>query len=467
MQDLTELLNLILDQTTFGSHSDASMSPEQLRDIMERRGWHDEEIISARKAQPDIPDALFSQLRNHLRSLLQEYIDPGTDHIGHAFPIDSPRMYPIDCHHGERIETFQPNGLVSLACVSALEDFAKGLVKGAVVIGAERVVCLLSGWLQGGPVEYRISALLNGLPVREPLAPADGVRIEPLPLSTDELALNLPRRTVMSAADYLGRTIVSIDTAAKPALFRPNASPSAQIVQANTVGNVDIDTVCQALSLESDSYVDVAFRWNDYQELAAFSPRNGSMTWATGNARGKGRSAPMSLSTDSFTGVTTLEFGSDHQMLDISEEQLTLTLSALKTLKNSDKTRIAVSRWVKSKDSGERLEDRFIDLRIALESLYLQNIGNEKYRGEMRFRLSLTGAWHLGSDLEERKKVRKNLLDAYDAASKAVHSGALDYFKNQELLSTAQDLCRRGIFKLLKEGSPSDWGDLILGIENK
>ena len=182
MQDLIELLNSILGQATFGSHSVANMSSEQLRDVMERRGWHDEEIISARRAQPDIPDELLSQLNNHLRSLLQEYIDPETDHIGHAFPIDSPRMYPIDSSHGERKQTFQPNGLVSLACVSAVEDLAKGLIKGAAVIGAERVVYLLSGWLQGGPVEYRTSALLNGLPVRESLAPADGVRIEPFPL---------------------------------------------------------------------------------------------------------------------------------------------------------------------------------------------------------------------------------------------------------------------------------------------
>lgn len=137
MQDLTELLNSTLGQTTFGTHSGASMSPEHLRDVMERPGWHDEEIISARRAQPDIPDGLLSQLNNHLRTLLQEYIDPETDHIGHAFPIDSPRMYPIDSHHAERKEAFEPNGLWSFAGVSAVEDLSKGLIKGAVVIGAD------------------------------------------------------------------------------------------------------------------------------------------------------------------------------------------------------------------------------------------------------------------------------------------------------------------------------------------
>lgn len=473
MRELTELLDSVLDQTTFDSRSAKKMTPAQLRDAYDREGLHDEEIIEARRAQPVIPDELLLQLNKQLRTLLKDYIDPETDHFGHALPIDAQRRYPVDRHHGERRETFQSNGLLSIAGVSAVEDLNKGLIKGAAVIGAERVTHLLSGWLQGKPVEYRTSALLNGLPVREPLAPVNGIRIEPLPLSTGELPASLPRHRGMAVEDYLGRTVVSVDSSAAPALFHPQVKPSEQNVHANNVGDVDIDTVTQGLSLESDSYVDVAFRWNDYQELGAFSQTGGSSSWSTGNASIRRGSPPVSYSTDSSTGITTLQFMHDHQMLDISEESLAQTLEALKTLKHSDKTRIAVSRWVKSKDSYGQQADRFIDLRIALESLYLRNIGNEKDRGEMRFRLPLIGAWHLGSDLEERKKVRKNLREAYDTASKAVHGGplavhgdALEYFKYQQLLSTAQDMCRRGILKLLKEESPSDWEDLILGIEN-
>ena len=36
----------------------------------------------------------------------------------------------------------------------------------------------------------------------------------------------------------------------------------------------------------------------------------------------------------------------------------------------------------------------YIDLRIALESLYLRDFANE-HSQEMRFRLALFGAWHL------------------------------------------------------------------------
>ena len=480
MRELTELLDAILDQTTFDSRSAKEMTSAQLRDAFERNGWHDEEKSSAREAEPHIPDELLSQLNNCLRSLLKEYITSGhlrfglgqpqeTDFIGHAFPINE-HGHPISYIPPEMI--FCPNyfDLAYISRVSTVADFTKGVIKGAAVLGSERVTHLLSDWLEGKPIKYRTSAILNGPPVKAPLNQFDGVHIEPLPLSSDRLDASLPRRRGTSGngvPHYLGRTLVSIDSEVKPALFRPETRPSAQDIQVKPIGGVNIATVCQALSLESDDYVDAGFYWNDYQELDAFSLGVDETTWSMGNARVRSWSSIVTWGTELFTGVTTLEFKGEQPMLDISEEQLARTLAALKTLNDSDKIHIAVSRWVKSKDSYGQLVDRFIDLRIALESLYLQNIGNEKYRGEMRFRLSLIGAWHLSADLEERRRVRKMLLDAYDVASKAVHSGDLDYFDNQQLLTEAQDLCRRGILKLLKDGPPRDWGDLILGVENE
>lgn len=128
------------------------------------------------------------------------------------------------------------------------------------------------------------------------------------------------------------------------------------------------------------------------------------------------------------------------------------------------KLRIAVDRWRRSKFPGARLEDRFIDLRIALEALYLKDFANE-HSQEMRFRLALIGAWHLSESLEERRTYRTVLRDAYDRASGAVHPGEVSREAEVDLV-LAQQLCRRGILKLLLEGAPSDWSDLILGAED-
>ena len=476
MQRLRELLNLIVDQatfdvgrtetvgrsvkTSFAARPNEVISPKQLREILARNRWDDQEIDRARSARLISPDESISELNNHIRPLLQGYIASETDRIGCAFPIGSQNDQRITC---------QANGLLSVECVSSLNNFTIGLVKAAAILGAERVICLLSEWLEGKPVEYRTSALLNGVIVSEPLTPIDGVHIEPLPLSSDELTAHLPRRDGMSAEDYLGRTVLSIDCTASPALFRPQTDESGENVHAQAVAtNIDIDIVCQALSLGCDSHVEAGFYWNDYQEFAVFFPTSSNGSWSTGTERFRSRPVGYSLEPNFATGVTTLTPG-NQSTPNLTEAQLRSTLETLKT-PGSDKTRkatrIAVSRWTKSKDSSEGLTDNFIDLRIALESLYLKDFLNE-YSQEMRFRLSLFGAWHLGADFRDRKRIRKRLREAYDAASAAVHGGQLDFTsENQKLLSDGRDLCRQGILKLLREGPPPDWGDLILGAED-
>lgn len=135
----------------------------------------------------------------------------------------------------------------------------------------------------------------------------------------------------------------------------------------------------------------------------------------------------------------------------------------LKALRGADrKLRIAVDRWRRSKRATHPV-DAYIELRIALEALYLKDFADEN-SGELRFRLSLMGAWHLSADPEERRSIRKTLRDAYDTASGAVHTGQIKD-EHRVRLSDAQDLCRRGILKLLREGPPQDWGNLVLGAE--
>ncbi len=205
--------------------------------------------------------------------------------------------------------------------------------------------------------------------------------------------------------------------------------------------------------------MDESFCWDDYQELGAFSLSSATESWSTGTHRLAVRPLGLRRMNSNFrTGLHTLE-PEDQSSRSIDEEQLRHTLRALE--ERNDKTRIAVARWRKSKDSSASLADRFVDLRIALEALYLRDFLNEQSQ-EMRFRLAIFGAWHLGADLEERRHIRKSLRDAYDTASGAVHLGEVDPKKELTLLN-GQDLCRRGILKLIKEGEPHDWGDMILG----
>ena len=106
--------------------------------------------------------------------------------------------------------------------------------------------------------------------------------------------------------------------------------------------------------------------------------------------------------------------------------------------------------------------DQFIELRIALETLYLKGVD----RGELGFRLSNYGAWHLGTGFEERQKYQKILNKAYGRGSRAVHTGEVKCSEEiRDLLYAAQDLCRKGILKRLEEGEEPNWNELILGNE--
>ena len=113
---------------------------------------------------------------------------------------------------------------------------------------------------------------------------------------------------------------------------------------------------------------------------------------------------------------------------------------------------------MRSKRSAD-IVDQFIELRIALESLYFPG-----GRDGLRFQVSNHGAWHLGRDFSERRDFQKILRDTYDVASRAVHAGGADSLeKHRGLLPAAQDLCRRGILKRLGEDREPHWNELILG----
>ena len=121
---------------------------------------------------------------------------------------------------------------------------------------------------------------------------------------------------------------------------------------------------------------------------------------------------------------------------------------------------IAVRRWGESATDAVSLEDRFVDLRIALESLYLDSDS-----GESTFRLSLTGARHLGTSLEERRDIRRTLSQFYGLASRVIHGTKLGQARNKddELLRSAGKLCRDGILKIVETKDQPDWSDLLLG----
>ena len=428
---------------TFADRPAETLNPEGLRKMYDRARREGVSLNRTPIPAVRIPEAPRTVLADTLRDFLGEYVEPSTDSVGHAFPMVG------DC--AGSTATFGSDELYTHPQFSSIEGLANALTRGAAVAGCDRIAALLAGWVKGAPMSYRTCTILP-ITMAHALSPLAGVDIVPLPLSTAELPAGLPTRPGKSRADYLGQSLVSANAETKPALFRPKPPrPDGQEVRASLMYGLTLETVREALSLECNAFVDGGLTWDDYGEFFPFANRNVGVRGALGHVSYK------SLTISQIPRVSTLKLY-DEDIREPSEENIG---RLLRELQSADaRTRVAVSRWKMAMSRIRGLRDRFIDLRIALESLFLQQPNQE-----LKFRLAVSGAWLVGEDAPDRRRVWHTLRRAYDLASTAVHGGDMKKTKNTDsalVLADALAVCRRGILRVLHQGLVADWTDLIL-----
>ena len=133
----------------------------------------------------------------------------------------------------------------------------------------------------------------------------------------------------------------------------------------------------------------------------------------------------------------------------------------------------SLSRLRKSM-SKRSLAEKALELGIALECILLAGGDEDGSSGEITYRLASRGAWLLGENFEERKRIFSVLKAAYRQRSKVVHEGKVPtmtkrVFKGEGpmptsyLIQDAATICSDAIRKLVLLGSIPDWTDLILG----
>lgn len=102
------------------------------------------------------------------------------------------------------------------------------------------------------------------------------------------------------------------------------------------------------------------------------------------------------------------------------------------------------------------IRDQVVDVAIALEGMY------ELPKWKKLRKLEKRVAGFLGTDANDRQRIRESVRNLYEARSVVVHSGSGDAspFRNSAAFVTGFDLARRSLFKLLREGVPENW-DLV------
>ncbi len=265
-----------------------------------------------------------------------------------------------------------------------------------------------------------------------------------LPQSSNEIAAYLPAMSLDMHGLHalLGRVGLSIECEAGPALFSPSkGEPFSNSMKHTWAGgeieNLSVDGFCEAMFLACGGCVRWEFSWRDFGDVREFLSVYGGTSFTN---------VPIWTNASGFTQENLEHAREIHNLRNARRE----SKPGLDT---------AVRRWIKSKSSESSFSDQLIDLRIALEALYLDNT-----EGELRFGLASHGAWHISQSTDERKQNFQTLLQTYKLASSAVHGGDVKTNdKNKTLLENAQTLCQKGIMKRLKEKVDPKWNELIMG----
>ena len=208
----------------------------------------------------------------------------------------------------------------------------------------------------------------------------------------------------------------------------------------------DIQTFCDALSLISNGAIEWVCDWNFIKPDEVFVVHG------------------------EHIGSTLIQISAlrERTNMQVDTEQVAEAVSlytSMKSLKDGEaqKLQIPITRWIKSK-TRQPLVDTFIDLGIALESLYLDSGTGE----QQSFRLRLRAALFLRDSVNERETVMKDVREIYGLRSKAVHEGSVnDSEAIKSFKEKAEDLCPESIMKTVSysqvNGELPQWSRLELG----
>ena len=450
MPELTALLEQALLGVTFHSSEGTVYSPGELRYALARSSNSVSKAQRLLSARLEVADDWVNAIADTLRFKLSPYINPDNDRIGHSFRVEGDSARQIKATTDQLLE---------IHSVSKLFGFAKGVIRAAALLDPNTVNTLLSQWADGRPWRYNVCAVLAGVHVDKRIALKQGVSVDQLSTTSELLPISMPDMEWQAVGSILGNALLEVDASTRPALFAPS-DPNEENVPLHSctaLGEVLINSFYLALSLVCNRRIGLAWGWSDFGNVASFNRGERSNLGGPGMptefiARG--------MSYEPETGITELTpFNPPVPNLDEVGLYRAWALSSelQRRIDADERFKIAVTRWAQAATPGLLYADRIVDLRIALEALYLDSSG-----GELGFRLSVTGARHTGTNLRERKDIYKSLVRFYGLASAVIHGSALNRKADVGLVDKAATLCRDGILKIVEERNQPKWNDVLL-----
>lgn len=318
----------------------------------------------------------------------------------------------------------------------------------AVVRGAGFAAQSFADSLRGTKANYQRMALLKGMTVDEEIVIGEGIRLIPPPQSVLDLPHYIPDLlgpSSLDLTDFTRRTLIVVDMTVAPVFINPQYTDTPNPTKAFSQGvrsrehpDFNMDEFCRALSLFTNWSITPAAWW---------SHADRDHFWNVETSFGHGY-------RNSATRTSYANF---------SHEQIRDSLDLYRAYRQiggdtAARLGVAIDRWVKT-IGDYSLADQFIDLGIALESLFIDD-----QAPEVRYRLSQRVGCYLGESPDGREAIARNLRQIYDRRSAAVHRGVVQHYENTVRLSQeARELTQRSLVKVIQDGGFPDWNKLVLG----
>lgn len=328
------------------------------------------------------------------------------------------------------------------------DDFAAATLRAAAILSPMEAATAIHHWISGGPWIEKVYFTLTGITVSEPVIVRPGASFERLPEEPKDIfghvpnmmALALQRGSALQDRSLLGATVLSAEEYTRPVLRNAIQTPGHDLESAFPGGWETMwGHFLTALSLACNAPVARQYSWRTSSPVQqAFYVRG---------AEGWGLPGPGPWPHESAVELTS----------PLVEQALRLA-DKLHAFAEPEWVRRVFERWFNSLRREHHLEDQFIEIRIALESLYAAGGMHET-----SLRVAYHGARHLGRSLEERRVLFRDLKAIYNAASAVIHGRTPKHSKKErDLVERAQGIIREALLKILDDGAIPDWTDLML-----
>ncbi len=417
-------------------------------------------------------DCIKSELTNQIYSTFSDFIE-------------------VDIH-GQRNIGIGYNFLNSTPRIISVLNFTQEIIRASVVLGTDTIIELLNGWINRVPLTLSLKCKIIGLSVCKTITLTDSTRILPSSYQSPEHIKNQSANLSYQFADSpIKQGLEDLDTLAfdfeiPNGLFLPsNTQAHYKNRERIDVASRCVNQMCETLSLASDSNISYNFNWFDAGNSVLFFS-GASVIFFAGNS------------------VDSKKIDEGENTIQCSKE---LQHSAILFLNKRDEVRknnpimmlvaldISIFRLVESMriaDDLNQVNNRCIDMRIALESLFLYD--KSKSKNSIWFLVPANCTCLLDENPSDKCESYRIIEDFYDIASRILHSSegtsnkhfinsvekrrneltdknksiAEDELEmqliNQKLqsLKSAQKICSLAIKKILDHGSIPCWDELIL-----